>query len=423
MSKVVPTSDAEAEADDNEIEISLTDKTLQRVLEPRAQNALYAQYFAIGIVASGLPATLYGFFLNYMAVDSFVYATAAQVIGLPWSFKIFFGMINDCFPVRRYRRKPYMCVGWFICTCALVVLATRDMPAVGDASAAGTFSSWMALAAVGYIMADVAADGLTVELAKLEPDETRGTLQSNVYLVRALGSIVAALLVGLGMNGPNYNGSFSWSLDFTQVMAALSVPSAIMVPVSWWEHLRAEHSSTSSVRTYLQECHKMLSQKGMFYLCVYSLCHGVIGDGRRRRRATWQRYGRRAGDAVGSVWHRRRGHLCGGLAAGKDASAAQELALHHHRDDGAADGAGCRVLVSDYLRRHPQPVLFSGRDDHRDGAGSGSLHGDDAGGGRDCAGRPGGRDVRAADDAAQPWRSCCAGHQQHAVCHVPPEPV
>ena len=239
---------------------------------------LYAQYFAVGIVASALPATLYGFFLGYLGVDSYVYSTAAQVIGLPWSFKILFGMANDCFPLRGYHRKPYMVAGWTICAGALIGLANTPMPDQGDHTVAGKFSTLMALAAVGYIMADVAADGLTVEFAKLEDEQVRGTLQSNVYLVRALGSIVAALVIGVGMNGKQYNGEFEWTLDFTDICGILAVISAGMVPVSAVLVHETPKKHTMAMRTYLQECYKLLSRKAMFYVALYCLAHGVVGD-------------------------------------------------------------------------------------------------------------------------------------------------
>jgi len=239
---------------------------------------LYMQYFTVGIISSALPATLYGFFLGYLQVQSYVYATAAQVIALPWSFKILYGMANDCFPYKGYHRKPYMVVGWVMCTAALIGLACTKMPQPGDHTVAGKFSSLMALAAVGYIMADVAADGLTVEMAKREDMATRGTLQSNVYLVRTLGSIVAALLVGLCMNGRAYNGEFDWSLEFTQVCAILAVPAAAMVPVSWRYVYEPRKPRHVTLRMYAQDCYTLLSKEAVFYVAVYSLAHGTIGD-------------------------------------------------------------------------------------------------------------------------------------------------
>ena len=69
------------------------------------------------------------------------------------------------------------------------------------------------------VVADVAADGLTVQYARREPLATRGTTQTTAYLVRTIGQIAAYLLVGFGMNGPEYNGSFSVGLSFGAALA------------------------------------------------------------------------------------------------------------------------------------------------------------------------------------------------------------
>ena len=47
---------------------------------------------------------------------------------LPWSLKFIFGMVNDCFPICGYRRKPYMIMGWAFCACALTILAYTELP-------------------------------------------------------------------------------------------------------------------------------------------------------------------------------------------------------------------------------------------------------------------------------------------------------
>jgi len=235
------------------------------------------QYFVVGIVSSALPATLYGFFLGYLGVSSYVYATATQVVSLPWSFKVLFGMINDCFPLRGLSRKPYMVIGWTLCTLALASIACVPMPAQGSKKV-GMLSGLMAIAAVGYIIADVAADGLLVEIAKRELDHVRGTTQTNVYLVRTIGGVVASLLVGLGMNGREYNGTMDRSpLSFTQVCGLLAIPSAMMIPVSWL-YVHETRKPPCSRVVYINDVRGLISKKGMFYLVVYSLAHSSFGD-------------------------------------------------------------------------------------------------------------------------------------------------
>ena len=272
---------------DDEVDVELHEQSpvkerkilLTHTVKPPKLKGLYAQYFVVGLVCGVLPGTLYGFFMGYLEVDSHVYVTAVQVISLPWSFKFLYGMLNDCVPIQGYRRKPYMVIGWTICATALAALANMQMPAKADKHAAGAFAARMAVAAVGYVMADVAADSLAVQYAKHEPMQVRGTLQSNMYLVRTIGGIVAALFVGIGMNGKQYNGSFSFTLSFSEVCGCLAAPALVMAPVSWlYIDEPVESAPTTNVRHYLHECWQILETKAMFYIIVYNVGHAVIGD-------------------------------------------------------------------------------------------------------------------------------------------------
>lgn len=255
------------------------DMVLTQKARPPALRGLYAQYFVVGLVCGVLPGTLYGFFMGYLHVDAHVYVTAMQVIALPWSFKFAYGILNDCVPLKGYRRKPYMVIGWTICAAALAALANVQMPPRDDKGAAGAFAARMTMAAVGYVMADVAADSLVVQYAKDEPLQIRGTLQANMYLVRTIGSIAAALFVGIGMNGTAYNGSFSFTLSFSQVCGCLAVPAVVMAPVSWlYIDEPVDDEPVSSVRVYLSECWDIIESKAMFYIIVYNFGHAVIGD-------------------------------------------------------------------------------------------------------------------------------------------------
>ena len=286
----------------------------------RWRNAGYlAQYAVVGFIYHGLPATIYGVFLGYLGVPSYVYATAVQVVTLPWAFKFVFGMMNDCVPLwGGYRRKPYMCIGWAMCCLTLVAMSMLELPppywcrgadgsfitkqlhpngtlvldAAGSAMMAkpcnprardfgGTLALWMALAACGYVVADVAADGLTVEYARREPLAQRGTTQSTVYLVRTCGSIAAIMLVGFGMNGKEYNGTFDWTLSFPQICLCFSVPCAAMIPASWFlvedTPVGASGGRLHTFAEYRTKCWTLLQSKAMFYVVMYSFLSAAFG--------------------------------------------------------------------------------------------------------------------------------------------------
>lgn len=255
------------------------------------------QYFAVGIIYGGLPATIYGFFLGFLNVPGYVYATAAVVTTMPWSFKLFFGFLNDCFPILGYRRKPYMVIGWTVCFMTLLVLGTRPLPepyfcVAPDGNfdkdqicneearwAGGEFACLMCLAALGYVVADVAADGLMVEFAQREPQEKRGTTQTTIYLVRTIGSIVATAVVGIGMNGKEYNGTFDFTLRFNQVMLIFESPAGLMIPVSWFlvKDTPVQQGQRRSLRQYLRQAWALMTHKAVFMVVMWNFWEAVIG--------------------------------------------------------------------------------------------------------------------------------------------------
>ena len=313
------------------------------------------QYYTVGLLYGGLPATIYGFFLGYLAVPSFVYSTVVQIVTLPWAFKFVLGMINDVYPLwGGYRRKPYMVIGWTLCCAVLLILAIQPLPepywcvsnetgefiteikdpATGDTTPAtpcspktaeegGGFAFLMCLAAFGYVVADVAADGLTVEYGRREPAAKRGTTQSTVYLVRTLGSITATVIVGLGMNGKLYNGTFDVSLSFPNICFIFSIPCALMIPASWLlveetpvatvgppgccqrvcgrchslGRARTRHGTPDvstverlTLRDYRQRCWVLLQGKAFFYVVLYSFLSAAVATVTTTAQGNVQRY-------------------------------------------------------------------------------------------------------------------------------------
>jgi Na+/melibiose symporter-like transporter len=282
------------------------------------------QYFAIGFVYAGMPSTIYGVFNGYLNVPGTVYVTAAVVITMPWSFKFLFGLINDLVPIGGYRRKPYMVSGWFICATVLSYLSVKKLPepyyccddageyikqmANGTAAepcnpsardAGGEYAMLMCLAAVGYVIAVVAADGLMVQYAQREPVESRGKTQTNIYLVRSVGCALAYFVVGICMNGKEYNGTFNWTISFNDFCTIMAVISGIMIPVSWFlvqeetvdeeaekiaaslnvkggGILDAGSDAPITLRGYMKQGWELLSNKAFFCVVMYNFWDSVL---------------------------------------------------------------------------------------------------------------------------------------------------
>jgi hypothetical protein len=49
---------------------------------------------------------------------------------LPWSFKLLYGLLSDCQPLFKQRRKPYFVIGWSVYVLANVTLAFIGTPGI-----------------------------------------------------------------------------------------------------------------------------------------------------------------------------------------------------------------------------------------------------------------------------------------------------
>jgi BT1 family len=172
--------------------------------------AIPFSYLLVGILSG-----LYGPWINVYPLD--LGATEAQqttlgsIKSLPASFKLIFGFISDNFPIAGYRRKSYMLIGWTVTAASMSYLflfsnlslleevylddngneATRTV-APDDAPSVPLLSLVTLLFGTGFWMADVMADSVVAEKAKLEPIHSRGSIQSSCYSYRFFGLMVAA---------------------------------------------------------------------------------------------------------------------------------------------------------------------------------------------------------------------------------------
>lgn len=147
-------------------------------------------------------------------------ATISSLKSLPSTFKLAFGFLSDNFPLAGYRRKSYMLVGWSVTSLSMLLLmlfsdltmeavtlnndeseegdnAERYLPVSSDAVVGAPpsipfLSFTLLMFGTGFWFADVMGDSIVAEKAKLEPESSRGQLQSTCYACRFFGLMVAA---------------------------------------------------------------------------------------------------------------------------------------------------------------------------------------------------------------------------------------
>ncbi|RLN88248.1 hypothetical protein BBJ28_00020727 [Nothophytophthora sp. Chile5] len=263
---------------------------------------LLFQYATVGVVYGMLPSTIYPFLQQYLNCSGAQVTTAQTLVVLPWSFKVFYGILSDCLPLFGYRRRPYMLIGWTICLIMLLVMACmpagkpyytvssdRDISPTDytdeitsrinyDASTQGAkYVMLMFFAAFGYVMSDVCADSITCELAQREPLEKRGTTQSTIYMVRTVVVILGEILVGFAFNGEEYGGDFDFSLSFSELMIIMTVLTAPILPITWF-FIKEEKKPRANFHEYISAFWDLLCTRAMYQVIAYNFFSGVFAN-------------------------------------------------------------------------------------------------------------------------------------------------
>lgn len=168
--------------------------------------AVPACYLCVGLL-QGLSGPFINVYPRFLEATEAQQATISSIRSLPASFKLIFGFFSDNVPFLGYRRKAYMFIGWAMSSAAMfVLLSMSNLERVEqqdndgntsfvppeDAPSIGLLSLSLLVFGIGFWFADVMGDSIVAEKAKLEPEHTRGHLQSTCYACRFFGLMIAA---------------------------------------------------------------------------------------------------------------------------------------------------------------------------------------------------------------------------------------
>jgi hypothetical protein len=144
-------------------------------------------YFCYG--ASAITAVALVFFekttLGLTPADA---ASVAFWLGLPWSMKMVAGVASDAWPILGSRRGAYLLVG-----CAASLVGYLAMATVVHTR--GAYLLAMVLVTIGFMMQDVVADALSVEVARDEQEIAQIQTWGRIALL--LGGISVSYLGGV----------------------------------------------------------------------------------------------------------------------------------------------------------------------------------------------------------------------------------
>jgi len=208
-------------------------------------------YFAQGIAMGSL--LFLTAFLGYLNVDDFGRILFQAVIWLPWYLKVFFGVLSDNVPIKRYgRRKPYMLfagvvglIGWV----TIPLYTEFSMLLI----VSGIFAS------LGTAMSDATIDALAVEIT---PRRRRGAIQGLSWGFRGLGLGITALLAGVLADAN------SWFIVFS--IPGLFVSSSCFLVLLYKENPLPEDFKRVSGQVY----RKAFSNRGVKLCFTFNLFAG-----------------------------------------------------------------------------------------------------------------------------------------------------
>ncbi|OQS00731.1 folate-Biopterin Transporter (FBT) family [Achlya hypogyna] len=264
---------------------------------------LLAQYVAVGLLYGAMPNLLYPLFIGYFHLEGSQFNSAKVLIGLGWSLKAFVGILSDCVPLRGYRRKSWMLVGWTSCLISMLVLATMDMGApyfrdptvarvaIGNltreqlatinpqaAVRGGVVVILCAWGTLSYVISDVPADALVVEIAQREPAAIRGRMQSLIYLTRTVSSCVSTALIGFCLNSPRFAGSYSWDMGVNTIFILLAIACAAMLPITYWFVIETP-TPRVQIHKYVAQFWNLVQRRATWQIMLFSFFFNLLNAG------------------------------------------------------------------------------------------------------------------------------------------------
>eukprot|EP00933_Yihiella_yeosuensis_P075175 TRINITY_DN8438_c0_g1_i5.p1 TRINITY_DN8438_c0_g1~~TRINITY_DN8438_c0_g1_i5.p1 ORF type:complete len:548 (-),score=66.51 TRINITY_DN8438_c0_g1_i5:209-1852(-) len=235
-------------------------------------------YVVKGFLIGGFGSALLGLFYSYGSV--------IKLCAVPY---FILGLLSDTRPIFRFRRGPYIFIGWLIAAAALIGLGALKMPlpwcfstfidesgafiVSGDPcnpsapTEAVRYVIGIAVIFLGLVTADAAAQGLLIEYTKRETEARRGTMIATTQMAQHIGAGTGTLLMGICFNNKLYNGTFDWGLSFSGVALVCSIPVIILcigLAMQGVQESQIKAEDRPSFRKYMQSAWHMLKRKDCF---------------------------------------------------------------------------------------------------------------------------------------------------------------
>ena len=243
---------------------------------------LYAHYAAVGL-SGGVQGLAPNFCYYFYKGANNVCANAGSMIFIPWGFKIFYAIACDSFRPFGMRRKPYMIAGWagvLICMLVLAIFANKFEA-----------QSWIAISLVTQaflMLADVPADGYSVELGQLEKEDERGQILATGQRIRFIVGCFAGFVQAFMVNSRQTNKvpcsiSFSecwgWGLTpsgyYALVFCLLFV---LCIPIFYLKEPSSRNIPLRDFHHHRLELWETLKNPTSLFLLIFVVGNGIFSN-------------------------------------------------------------------------------------------------------------------------------------------------
>ncbi len=205
-------------------------------------------YFIQGFI--GISGVALPLFLRSLGFSIKEIAIFMSVSSIPWFLKIFYGAVSDIFPIRGYRRKPYLVIYCLIMSSGWILMFL--LPATMTYLVLA-----MMLANLGFAAIDVVTDGIVVEHST---EQTSQIYQSIAWGMRSAGALISGVLGGYVAGKYEYRLIFLWTalLPIVSIMA-----------LSFYLEQKTRAKPTINILQPLAQCVKFLFSGDLLWFSLF----------------------------------------------------------------------------------------------------------------------------------------------------------
>ncbi|CAI5720904.1 unnamed protein product [Hyaloperonospora brassicae] len=190
-----------------------------------------------------------------------------RLIAMPSAFSFIFGLLSDCYPIMGFRRKAYLIVSLVTTVLSYFILSALNM--YGESLEQGTASTVLAggmmlfssLASIGNMVTYMCVHTRVIELAQREPLVMRGSVIATYQIFRY--AVFAATSAGIYVVRNNVAHHSTELIGFGFVIS-------LAIPLVWNAWVEKYYSLSTSIRTRGQILWRVMQQKAVWSILVFS---------------------------------------------------------------------------------------------------------------------------------------------------------